>query len=141
MSGLLRAGADLAFHHVGVACADIGIEAARLSPLGYVAEGLEFTDAKQGVRGVFLTGQAPRLELLESLAGAENGVLTPWLAQEIKLYHLAYETRSLTRAIDRLRGECAKLIVPPVAAVAFNGREIAFLMLRNRMLVELIALE
>ncbi|MEP7063563.1 MAG: VOC family protein [Betaproteobacteria bacterium] len=133
--------ARLVFHHVGVACADIESEAARLAPLGYAREADVFTDPRQGVRGVFLVGQAPRLELLEPLHGANGGVLAPWLKQEIKLYHLAYETTDLAMSIERLRGERAKLVVPPIAAVAFGGRAIAFLMLANRMLVELIARE
>jgi methylmalonyl-CoA/ethylmalonyl-CoA epimerase len=131
----------LAFHHVGVACSDIDAEAQRLAPLGYIREGSEFRDPAQGVRGVFLAGQAPRLELLEALAGGTDGVLAPWLKQGVKLYHLAYETPSLADAIESLRRARAKLVVAPVAAVAFGGREIAFLMLPNRMLIELIAME
>lgn len=130
---------DLVFHHVGVACVDIHAEATRLASLGYSIEGPEFTDRIQGVRGIFLAGQAPRLELLESLADGDGGVLSSWLRREIKLYHLAYETGSLPVAIDRLRRERAKVVVAPVPAVAFGGREIAFVMMPNTMLVELIA--
>jgi methylmalonyl-CoA/ethylmalonyl-CoA epimerase len=132
---------DLRFHHVGVACADIRVEAARLAPLGYAPEGAEFVDPAQGVRGIFLAGQSPRLELLEPLAEARHGVLTPWLRQDVKLYHLAYLATDLRSAIDRLRSDGAKLIVAPVSAVAFDGCEIAFVMLPNRLLVELIASE
>jgi methylmalonyl-CoA/ethylmalonyl-CoA epimerase len=57
----------------------------------------------------------------------------------IKLYHLAYETEGLATSIATMRAQGAKLVVEPVPAVAFAGRDIAFLMLRNRMLVELIA--
>ena len=131
----------LDFHHVGVACTDIRTEAARLAPLGYIAEGDEFTDLRQGVRGVFLAGQFPRLELLEPLAGVVGGVLAPWLKHDIKLYHLAYLVRGLADAVERVRAGRGKLVVPPIPAVAFGGREIAFLMLPNRLLVELIASE
>jgi methylmalonyl-CoA/ethylmalonyl-CoA epimerase len=130
----------LRFHHVGVACTRIDAEAARLAPLGYIAEGAVFEDPVQGIRGVFLGGQSPRLELLEPLEGHEAGVLRPWLEGGIKLYHLAYETQRLAEGISNLRAAGAKVVVEPVPAVAFAGREIAFLMLRNRMLVELIAL-
>jgi methylmalonyl-CoA/ethylmalonyl-CoA epimerase len=138
---MLPASIDLVFHHVGVACADITAEAARLAPLGYVAEGAEFVDPDQGVRGIFLTGQAPRLELLEPLAGAKEEVLASWLRRDIKLYHLAYETHSLSASIERLRSARAKMVVPPIPAVAFGGREIAFLVMPNSMLIELIARE
>jgi methylmalonyl-CoA/ethylmalonyl-CoA epimerase len=137
----MRRGADdaLHFHHVGVACTDIRAEATRWTVLGYAAEGAEFVDERQGVRGVFMAGQAPRLELLEPLASERDGVLTPWIRQEVKLYHLAYTVATLAGAIDRMRAQGAKLVVPPVAAVAFGGRDIAFLMLPNRALIELIS--
>ncbi len=93
------------------------------------------------MRGLFLAGQAPRLELLQPLDDGDGGVLAPWLKQDIKLYHLAYEVEGIAGAIDRLRTQRAKLVVPPVPAVAFDGREIAFLMLPNRLLIELIEQE
>ena len=127
----------LAFHHVGVACTDIAAEIQRLECLGYVKEGNEFVDTVQGVRGIFLSGQAPRLEILEPLDDA-SGVLTSWLRTGTKLYHLAYEADRLDRAIASMREARAKLVVPPTAAVAFQGRQIAFVMLPNRLLVELI---
>jgi catechol 2,3-dioxygenase-like lactoylglutathione lyase family enzyme len=133
------AGPELRFHHVGVACTDIRAEAARLALLGYTVEGDEFSDETQGVRGLFMAGQSPRLELLEPLTNAPAGVLTPWLKHDVKLYHLAYMVRDLANTIGHLRGQGAKLVVRAVPAAAFDGRQIAFLMLRNRMLIELIA--
>ena len=131
----------LRFHHVGVACTDIRAEAARLAPLGYVVEGDAFVDEQQGVQGMFLGTQSPRLELLESLGDARSGVLGPWLNDATKLYHLAYVARDLTAAIKGIRAAQGKLIVAPVPAVAFGGRKIAFLMLPNRLLIELIEAE
>jgi methylmalonyl-CoA/ethylmalonyl-CoA epimerase len=130
---------QLEFHHVGVACCNIEVEAERLAALGYVPEHTAFTDSTQGVRGIFMTGQSPRLELLEPLQGDANGVLAPWLKQGIKLYHLAYVTPDLTAEIASLCHARAKLMVKPVPAVAFDGREIAFLMLANGILIELIS--
>jgi methylmalonyl-CoA/ethylmalonyl-CoA epimerase len=128
----------LVFHHVGVACRSIDAELREFAALGYVVEGPRFVDPLQGIRGQFVCGAAPRLELLEAL-DEEGGVLAPWMRSGIKLYHLAYETEALATSIVTMRAEGAKLVVEPVPAVAFAGREIAFLMLRNRMLVELIA--
>ena len=128
----------LRFHHVGVACFDIRAEAARLAPLGYTVEGDPFVDERQGVRGMFLGTQSPRLELLESLGDGGDGVLAPWLTEATKLYHLAYLADDLAMAIERIRAAQGKLVVAPVPAVAFGGREIAFLMLPNRLLIELI---
>ena len=129
--------AALQFHHVGVASRSIESEMEALAPLGYVAEGAIFEDPIQGVRGVFVTAHSSRLELLEPLSAA-SGVLTPWLASGTKLYHLAYCVDGLDEGIARMRSQGAKLVVSPVPAVAFGGRRIAFLMLRNRLLVELV---
>lgn len=134
-------GTDLSFHHVGVACNDIRAEAQHFAALGYVAEGEPFEDRTQGIRGLFMAGQLPRVELLESLDTTAPGVLTPWLAHGIKLYHLAYIAPDLTQAIEAMRMQRGKLVAPPMPAVAFGGRKIAFLVLPNRLLIELISSE
>jgi len=136
---MIPAAAGLAFHHVGVACTDIAAEATHFATLGYVAEGEPFEDRVQGIRGMFMVGQSPRVELLEPLQANAAGVLTPWLAQRVKLYHLAYVAPDLSEAIASLRSQRAKVIVAPVPAVAFGGRNIAFLMLANQLLVEVIS--
>jgi len=133
--------AGFAFHHVGVACTDIAAEARHLALLGYVPEGAPFNDPVQGIRGMFVTGQSPRLELLQALDARSGGVLNPWLERDARLYHLAYRVTDLAAAIASLRASRAKLVVAPVPAVAFGGRDIAFVMLPNRLLVELISPE
>jgi methylmalonyl-CoA/ethylmalonyl-CoA epimerase len=127
----------LSFHHVGIACRDLNEETAKLRWLGYVQEGSDFEDPVQGIRGRFLSAQTPRLELLVS--SRDPGVLDPWLNGGVKMYHLAYLTQELEQSIEALRKQRAKLVVSPIPAVAFGGRRIAFLMLANRMLVELIS--
>lgn len=130
-------GLGLAFHHVGVACRDLDREAAPLLALGFRAEGDDFTDPVQGVRGRFLVGPGPRLELLAPLPGRPT--LDPWLGSKVKFYHLAYETRDLDAAVAAVLDRCrAKPVVAPVASVAFAPRRIAFVMLPTLALVELI---
>jgi len=128
----------MTFHHIGMACRNLDFETQRLSALGYAVEAPDFTDPVQGVRGRFLVGGGPRLELLTALQA--ESVLTPWLRSGIKMYHLAYETDDLDAASAQIRGQGAKLVVPPVPAVAFDSRRITFLMLPNMLLTELIAL-
>ncbi|MFO1487496.1 MAG: VOC family protein [Verrucomicrobiota bacterium] len=125
------------FHHIGVACRDLESETRRFAALGYTVEGPDFTDPIQGVSGRFLVGGGPRLELLIPLS--TEGVLAPWLKTGAKLYHLAYLVPDFDGEMTRLRGQGAKVVVPPVPAVAFANRRITFLMLPNMMLVELIA--
>jgi methylmalonyl-CoA/ethylmalonyl-CoA epimerase len=126
----------LVFHHVGVISSNPARETAQLALLGYHPEGEEFVDPIQGVRGLFLAGQSPRLELLTPLA--TKGVLEPWIKSKTKLYHLAYQIPDLSQALRELRQSRAKVVVDPVPAVAFGGRKIAFVMLPNMLLVELI---
>ena len=64
--------------------------------------------------------------------------MSPWLKSGVKMYHMAYEVAALDIAISNLGEGGAKLLVPPVPAVAFAGRRISFLMLPNMLLVELI---
>ena len=126
----------LKFHHVGVACKDLEQETAKLSILGYRAAGKEFLDPLQGVRGRFLSGQFPQLELLVSTG--EHGVLDPWLKSNTKLYHLAYLAGDLDVTITQFVKQRAIVVVKPIEAVAFDYRRISFLMLPNMLLIELI---
>jgi hypothetical protein len=68
-----------------------------------------------------------------------SGMLTPWLKAGVKLYHLGYETADLAGAVAQLKAERARVMVQPVEAVAFAQRKIAFLLLPNMLLIELIA--
>ena len=135
-SNLLPETERLVFHHVGVVSSNIDREAEQLAALGYRPEGEQFVDTTQGVRGLFLAGQFPRLELLSPLA--TQGTLEPWIRSKAKLYHLAYQTPDLGQAIAELCRRGAKVVVNPVPAVAYGGNQIAFVMLPNMLLVELI---
>jgi len=128
----------LVFHHVGVACTDLDAENRRLALLGYHAEGEDFADPVQGVRGRFLVGPGPRLELLAPLGASAGGILEPWLRAKTKLYHLAFTLAEIQAAIEHLVTQRCRLLTGPVPAVAFGGRPIAFLMLPNMLLIELI---
>ena len=125
------------FHHLGIACRSLEREADAYAALGYVRESDEFDDAGNGIRGVFLSGPGPRLEVIVDRPGAR--VIEPWLRRGSAVYHAAFEVDDLADAIAELTVARGKLVVAPRPAVAFAGRCIAFVMLRNRMLVELIA--
>jgi methylmalonyl-CoA/ethylmalonyl-CoA epimerase len=125
------------FHHIGVATESIARDEAVYAQLGYERDGEEFLDPGQGVRGVFLVGPGPRLELLEPYAGSTT--LEPWLRAGSRLYHQAYEVDDLDASLDRARKELrAHVLRAPISAPAFGGRPVSFLMLRNRSVIELI---
>ena len=124
------------FHHIGYATTSIARDLTFFSLLGYHQEGEAFTDPIQGVNGCFLVGGGPRVELLENLA--DSTTLTPWLNTGVKMYHFAYEVENLVNAIVWARHQRARIVCEPVAAAAFEGRQICFAMLRSGLLVELI---
>ncbi|WP_116449862.1 VOC family protein [Blastococcus litoris] len=127
---------DLDFHHFGVACRDLDRESQAYALLGYHVEGDDFEDGVQGVRGRFLVGGGPRMELLVPLSGRD--VLEPWLAGGSRIYHQAFMTSDLDAALRALSGAGGRTVVAPVPAAAFQGRRICFVMLRTMSLVELI---
>lgn len=127
---------NLMFHHFGLACRNISVERDVYLQLGYSVEGTEFVDENQGVRGQFLTGGGPRLELLEALPN--SSVLESWLLGGSRIYHQAFESDDLERSIEQFFHRKAKMVVEPTPAVAFGGRHICFLVLRNLALIELI---
>lgn len=127
------------FHHIGYATAALDREAALFATLGFRAEGEVFSDATQGIRGLFMTGAGPRIELLENLPGAST--LTPWLERGVRMYHLAYLVPDMPAALAWAQGQRAKVAVAPVPAVAFGGRHIAFVVFRQGLMLEFIEQE
>lgn len=134
-----RALTELEFHHLGVACSQISREIDAWKLLGYEEEGGPFIDPLQGVSGQFMVGLGPRVELLEPLPLSKT--LDPFLKAGIKIYHTAYITQSLGLTIDSFVSERALILSHPKPAIAFGGRQVAFLALRSRHIIELIEAE
>lgn len=55
---------QLRFHHLGFVTNSCAREAEAPALLGYAPEGKIFADPAQGIRGQFLVGGGPRIELL-----------------------------------------------------------------------------
>jgi len=127
---------DAEFHHIGVACKDFEQEQAKFAALGYRQESSDVHDPVQRVHVRFLIGGGPRMELVRS--DGESGPLAPWLKSGIKMYHMAYIVKNLPTALAFLKSQGARIVVAPVPAAAFGGRNISFVMLPNLLLVELI---
>jgi len=126
----------LIFDHVGIACEDIESEFKIYEILGYT-EVSRFEDSLQGVRGIFIRCPGSNvLELLEPLA--DESPLSSFIKSGIKMYHLAYRCERIDDAIDYLIKKGAILVSPAKPSVAFDERKVAFLLLRNRMLIEVI---
>lgn len=125
----------LSFHHVGVACEMIESEEAAFAHLGYVREGDPFEDEAQGVRGLFLVGGGPRIELLADVEGSHT--IRPWLQRRIKFYHFAYETSAFSADLEVAISQGGVIVRDPMISAYFKQR-IAFVMLPTRILVEFV---
>jgi methylmalonyl-CoA/ethylmalonyl-CoA epimerase len=124
------------FHHLGLACRDLGRELDGWRALGYRPEGEAFTDPIQKIHGQFIVGPGPRLELLTPTAA--DSAAAGFIDRGTKLYHQAFEVDGLDDAIARMKGLGARVTTPPAPAVAFGGRRIVFLMTPTLNLIELI---
>lgn len=130
------------FHHLGIATASMAEELQFYAMLGYTPSTPIFTDEAQGIRGQFIchqhthTTSAPMLELLENLHG--SGPLDACLQKGVKIYHMAYASTDIEEDAKNLAAQGAKVIQPVRTAVFFA--KVCFLMLRNRQLIELVAL-
>ena len=127
---------ELKFHHIGLACRDMAKDRRDHELLGYRAEGAEFADPLQRIRGLFMTLGSMRVELLEPLD--ETSPLTSYLKRGIKMYHQCFLSANLAQSIEVLEAHGARLVSAPTPAVAFENRLIAFLILPSQMLIELI---
>ena len=124
------------FHHLGYATQVMDRDLRIFNGLGYERSGSFFVDEKQGVRGCFLEGAGPKIELLENLEG--RNTLTPWLSLGPRVYHFAYEVTNIEKATVFCESIRAKVLSTPTPSVAFKGRRISFLIFRDQQLIELI---
>jgi len=124
------------FNHLGIASNSIEKELGFFEMLGYRPEDTDFVDSVQGVRGRFLVGGGPRIELLENLPGSKT--LDPWLGRGGRVYHFGYMVPDLTVARETALAEGAIVVRDSLPSLAFSGRLICFLLLRNRLMIELI---
>jgi methylmalonyl-CoA/ethylmalonyl-CoA epimerase len=124
------------FHHVGVATRDIAAEQRSLAPLGYQPVTGIIDDPVLGIRCCLLEGGGPRIELVSDLPGCE--VVTPWLRRGTKYYHLAFEIDDMDAMPARVSAMGGKITQAPRPARLFDGRPVAFVLLRSLALIEYI---
>jgi len=127
-------------HHWGFVVGDLQASAAGFaSSLGATWDGIVYEDPHQSVRVTFLDSGAshPRIELVQP-AGAQSPVRRFLEEQRGGLHHLCYEVEDLEAALADLTGRRALLLKPPLPAVAFSGRRIAWVMTREKLLLELL---
>jgi methylmalonyl-CoA/ethylmalonyl-CoA epimerase len=126
---------SFSFHHLGVACPSIAGARAAYEVMGYQLEGT-FTDDIQGVTGEFLTGPAPRIELLQDLPDRSN--VAPWISRRLPtVYHYAWLVPEIGAALDLVTERGARPLSEPQPSTYFGG-PIVFAMVKGKTLIELI---
>jgi methylmalonyl-CoA/ethylmalonyl-CoA epimerase len=117
-------------NHVALAVPDIEAFLRKCAPLyEEFSRGPMIVNERQKVREVFMTDGATTVELLEPLGGGSP--LQAFLNRNPNggLIHLALEVTDLEAAIASVTAAGGRLVVAPVADVAFHERRIAFVYL------------
>jgi len=126
------------FHHIGFVVASIQTSVAGFQDaLQAEWDGTIFHDPNQAVRVTFLCGKHagnPRFELVEP--AGENSPVTPFLKRGGGLHHLCYEIDNLENQLALSRDQGGIVVRPPLPAVAFEGRRIAWVYTKNKLLLE-----
>lgn len=127
----------LTFHHIGIACRDIGKTRDFYVSMGYVPANV-VDDPLQHVKVCFLDKEgAPRIELLAPL-DEQSPVLRTLESSGVSPYHICYRVSDIEEAIAGLRQQRFLVVNGPVPACAMGDRRIAFLYQRHTGLIELV---
>lgn len=125
-------------HHVGFVVSSIQDCAQSFAlALGATWDGNIISDPLQNVRVTFFHGRASADALIELVEpGGPDSPVTRFLTKGGGLHHLCYEVENLESHLETCRSVGTIIIRPPVPAVAFSGRRIAWGITKNRLLVE-----
>lgn len=126
------------FHHIGFVVGSIQDSVdGFLQSLQATWNGVIFHDPNQVVRVTFLSSKQagnPVVELVEP-AGEKSPVI-PFLKRGGGLHHLCYEVDDLEEQLRMSREQRGLVVRSPLPAVAFEGRRIAWVYTKNKLLVE-----
>ncbi len=93
-------------------------------------------NTRQKVKVVFLGKKdCVTIKLIESLEG--NNSLINFIGRNGGFHHICFKTNDLKREIDELQKKSLKILVPPEPGEAFNNKNIAFMLAKNGLIIEL----
>jgi len=96
-------------------------------------------DPLQDAKVAFLAGIAQEFPLVELVEPAsEASPVTNFLKKGGGLHHLCYEVASLDKQLEFSQTIGALIVRPPLPAVAFAGRRIAWVYTKDRLLLEFL---
>lgn len=136
----LRPAEDLKLHHVGFVVSSIQDCAESFAQgLGASWDGKITFDPIQKVRVTFFEGRSatdPLIELVEP--GEPESPVSRFLKHGGGLHHLCYEVNDLESHLEFCKSSGTIILRPPVPAVAFDGRRIAWAMTKKKLLLEFL---
>jgi methylmalonyl-CoA/ethylmalonyl-CoA epimerase len=125
-------------HHIGFVVSSIRDEIEGFtSSVGATWNGEIFDDPLQQVRVTFLqpaSANEAAIELIEPTL--DNSPVSRFLERGGGLHHLCYEVDDLEDALKLARARGSLVVKQPLPAVAFRGRRIAWVVTRNRLVIE-----
>jgi methylmalonyl-CoA/ethylmalonyl-CoA epimerase len=127
-------------HHIGVLVADIARTCEQFtSRFGFVVESPIIEDPHQTafVQFLRLPGADHWTELV-SPSGAKSVLRGALDRQRGGIHHVCYEVDAVDAALAHLRAQSMAIVSAPAASTAFGGRRIAWVMDRDRFLLELV---
>jgi methylmalonyl-CoA/ethylmalonyl-CoA epimerase len=127
-------------HHLGFAVSSISVAAeAFAASISARWDGEIIHDPIQGVRVAFfhpIDSRNPVFELVEPASDASP--VSNFLKKGGGLHHVCYEIDDLDSGLREARGVGLGIVAEPAPAVAFDGRRIAWVCSKKRLLVELL---
>lgn len=124
-------------HHIGYVVPSIAESLERWqATLSVVSVSAIFRDDIQRAQVLFLefASGGPTLELVEPVGG--DSPVAGFLQKGGGLHHLCFEVDDLQEQIRRVKARRGMLLRRPQPAVAFGGRQIAWMITRDKLLVE-----
>jgi methylmalonyl-CoA/ethylmalonyl-CoA epimerase len=125
-------------HHIGFVVSSIREEIEGFtSSVGGTWKGEIFDDPLQQVQVTFLqpaSANEAAIELIEPTL--DSSPVSRFLERGGGLHHLCYEVDDLEDALKLARARGSLVVKKPLPAVAFKGRRIAWVVTRNRLVIE-----
>jgi methylmalonyl-CoA/ethylmalonyl-CoA epimerase len=132
--------APLFLHHVGFVVPEVasGMEAF-VASLGATWDGTVYQDPLQKVKVAFLTTRPGDAQIeLVAPDGPDSPVLRFLEERGGGMHHLCYQVDDLEQQMEAMKARGALIMRRPKPAVAFEGRRIAWMLTREKLLVELL---
>ena len=130
-------------HHLGFVVASIS-KAAEPFAVSVAArwDGKVIHDPVQRVRVAFFSPSDARNPVFELVEPASDlSPVSNFLKKGAGLHHVCYEVDDLESGLKEAKATGLAIVAPPTPAVAFDGRRIAWVCSRSRLLMELLERE